>query len=296
MPHWSLLALGTACCTTAADLALRALLRLGFTVRLGLGLSCCLTALLGLPWLLLWPPPLDGPALLAALLASGLVNALAFWAYGRGVARGDFSLALPLLNLSPLVLLASGWLLLGERPQPVAAVGVGLLVLGALLLRSSVGAGRPLWQAPGAAEMLLTAVLWGVGASIDKLGVRSGSGLLWVTALHAVVGLPLLLPALLAGDQRRLPAARPLAGAPWWQRRLPLLLAVALLALVASSLQMEALRSTAVVHVVAIKRLSTLLGSLAGVLWLGEPGGALRLPAAALMFSGALVVLLAARA
>jgi len=178
MPHWSLLALGTACCTTAADLALRALLRLGFTVRLGLGLSCCLTALLGLPWLLLWPPPLDGPALLAALLASGLVNALAFWAYGRGVARGDFSLALPLLNLSPLVLLASGWLLLGERPQPVAALGVGLLVLGALLLRSSAAAGRPLWQAPGAAEMLLTAVLWGVGASIDKLGVRSGSGLL----------------------------------------------------------------------------------------------------------------------
>ena len=125
MPHWSLLALGTACCTTAAELALRALLRLGFTVRLGLGLSCCLTALLGLPWLLLWPPPLDGPALLAALLASGLVNALAFWAYGRGVARGDFSLALPLLNLSPLVLLAFGWLLLGECPSPWRRWGWG---------------------------------------------------------------------------------------------------------------------------------------------------------------------------
>ena len=191
MPHWSLLALGTACCTTAADLALRALLRLGFTVRLGLGLSCCLTALLGLPWLLLWPPPLDGPALLAALLASGLVNALAFWAYGRGVARGDFSLALPLLNLSPLVLLASGWLLLGERPQLVAAVGVGL-----------AGA-----RCPAAAQQR-----------------RCG-------------------PAAVAGPRGGRDAAYR-----------------------------------------------------AGVLWLGEPGGALRLPAAALMFSGALVVLLAARA
>ena len=65
--------------------------------------------------------PVDGSALLTALLASGLVNALAFWAYGRGVVRGDFSLALPLLNLSPLVLLGSGWLLLGERPRPFAA-------------------------------------------------------------------------------------------------------------------------------------------------------------------------------
>lgn len=144
------------------------LLRQGFTVRLGLGLSCCLTAVL----------------------------------------------ALPLLNLSPLVLLASGWLVLGERPEPMAAAGVVLLVLG---------------------------------------------------ALHAVVGLPLLL-------------------------------AVALLALLGTSLQMEALQSTDVVHVVAIKRLSTLLGSVAGVVWLGEPGGALRLPAAGLLFSGALIVLLAAHA
>jgi drug/metabolite transporter (DMT)-like permease len=296
MPHWSLLALGTACCTTAGDLALRALLRQGFTVRLGLGLSCCLTALLALPLLLVWPSPLDGRALLVALLASGLVNALAFWAYGRGVARGDFSLALPLLNLSPLVLLGSGWLLLGERPGPIAAAGVVVLVFGALLLRSGAGPGRQLWHVPGAPEMLLTAVLWGIGASIDKLGVRSGGGLLWVAALHAVVGLPLLLPALLAGDQRRLRGALPAPASPWWRRRVPLLLAVALLALVGTSLQMEALQSTDVVHVVAIKRLSTLLGSLAGVVWLGEPGGALRLPAAGLMFSGALIVLLAAHA
>lgn len=297
MPHWSLLALGTACCTTAADLALRALLHRGFSVRLGLGLSCCLTALLALPFLLLWPPPLAAPALLKALLASGLVNALAFWAYGRGVARGDFSLALPLLNLSPLVLLLSGWLLLGERPQPFAAVGVLVLVLGALLLHGgATGAGQALWHAPGAAEMLLTAVLWGIGASIDKLGVRSGSGLLWVAGLHAVVGLPLLLPALLGGDLRRLRACASPPGGPWWRRRLPLLLAVAVLALVGTSLQMQALQDTAVVHVVAIKRLSTLLGSLAGVWWLGEPGAALRLPAAVLMFSGALIVLLAAHA
>lgn len=294
MPHWSLLALGTACCTTAGDLALRALLRRGFSVRLGLGLSCCLTALLAVPLLLVWPSPVDGSALLTALLASGLVNALAFWAYGRGVVRGDFSLALPLLNLSPLVLLGSGWLLLGERPRPFAAAGVLVLVLGALLLRRGAGPGHRLLAAPGAAEMLLTAVLWGVGASIDKLGVRSGGGLFWVAALHTVVGLPLLLPALLAGDQRRLGAGVAVPGSPWWHRGGPLLLAVALLALVGTSLQMEALQTTDVVHVVAIKRLSTLLGSVAGVIWLGEPGGAVHLPAALLMFSGALIVLLGA--
>jgi drug/metabolite transporter (DMT)-like permease len=60
---------------------------------------------------------------------------------------------------------------------------------------------------------------------------------------------------------------------------------------VGMGLQMEALRRTAVVHVIAIKRLSTLFSAAAGVLWLGEPRGALRLSAAALMLSGAVLVL-----
>lgn len=297
MPHWSLLALGTACCTTAVDLSLRALLRQGFTARFALGLCCSLTALLGLPLLLLRPPPLNGPPWFAALLASALVNGLAFWAYGRGLARGDLSLALPLLNLSPLVLLLSGWLLLGERPRPFAALGVAVLVAGALLLRTGGAApGRQLWRAPGGAEMLLTAVLWGIGASIDKLGVRSGTGLLWVTGLHAAVGLPLLLLALLCGDPNRL-CARAVAGSSRWSRprRRWLLLAAALLALVGTTMQMQALQVTAVVHVVALKRLSTLMGSLVGLLWLGEPSAAVRLPAGGLMFTGAVIVLLAAR-
>jgi drug/metabolite transporter (DMT)-like permease len=64
---------------------------------------------------------------------------------------------------------------------------------------------------------------------------------------------------------------------------------------VGTALQMEALRLTAVVHVVAIKRLNTLFGSVIGVLWLGEYSGSLRLPAAALMSGGAVLVLLASR-
>jgi drug/metabolite transporter (DMT)-like permease len=59
--------------------------------------------------------------------------------------------------------------------------------------------------------------------------------------------------------------------------------------------QMEALRQTAVVHVIAIKRLSTLMSATVGVTLLDEPRGGLRLPAAALMLAGAIAVLNAAR-
>ena len=227
-----------------------------------------------------------------------MINGVAFWSYGRALARGELSLVLPLINLSPLVLLLSGWLVLGERPDAMVVAGVTLMVSGAVLLGRSHALRRGLLRAPGARAMLLTAVLWGIGASIDKLGVRAGGSLLWVAGLNLVVGAPLLLGALAAGDPRRFSSspqgpARELFAGDEGRRRLLQLLLVGLLGLVGTALQMEALRLTAVVHVVAIKRLSTLFGSAIGVLWLGESSGALRLPAAALMSAGAVLVLLA---
>lgn len=298
MPLWSLLALGAAGCTTAADLLLRSLLRRGLTARLAMGASCCLTTLLALPLLLLLRPAIQPGALLAALAATALINGVAFWSYGRALAHGELSLVLPLINLSPLVLLLSGWLVLGERPEAAVVLGVVLLVAGAMLLGRSDGLRRGLLRAPGTRAMLLTAVLWGIGASIDKLGVRAGGSLLWVAGLNLVVGTPLLLGALAGGDARRLSAspggpARELFAGAQGRWRLLQLLAVGLLGLVGTALQMEALRLTAVVHVVAIKRLSTLFGSAIGVVWLGETSGSLRLPAAALMSGGAVLVLLA---
>lgn len=301
MPAWSLLALGAACCTTAADLLLRSLLHQGWSVRLAIGAGCCATTLLAVPLLLLFSAPVHLSALLQALIATALVNGMAYWCYGRALARGDFSLVLPLINLSPLVLLLSGWLVLGERPQPAAIVGVVLLVAGALLLGRDGGRHHNLLRAPGGREMLITAVLWGLGASIDKLGVRAGGSLLWVAGLHLVVGLPLLLAALLGGDQDQLVAGSPQGGeltlfaGGAGRLRLLQVLGLGLCVLLGTGLQMEALRLTAVVHVVAIKRLSTLFGALVGVLLLREGNGGLRLPAAALMSAGAVIVLLAGR-
>jgi hypothetical protein len=87
LPIWSLLALGAAGCTTAADLLLRSLLRHGLTARLAMGASCCLTTLLALPLLLLLRPAIAPGALLTALAATALINGVAFWSYGRALAR-----------------------------------------------------------------------------------------------------------------------------------------------------------------------------------------------------------------
>jgi drug/metabolite transporter (DMT)-like permease len=67
--------------------------------------------------------------------------------------------------------------------------------------------------------------------------------------------------------------------------------ALALLVTATGLAQFEALQRTAVVNVVAIKRLSTLFSAVVGVTVFGEYGGALRLGAAALMLGGAALVL-----
>ena len=153
---------------------------------------------------------------MGALLARALVNGLAFWAYGRALRCGELSLVLPLTTPSPLVLLGSGWWLLGEKPGPLALAGVLLLVLGALWLGRTDDDPRGLWAAPGAGWMVLVALLWGVGAGLDKLGVRAAGTAAWVMGLNLVVGLPLLLPALVAGEGRPLGSAPRPSSAPWW--------------------------------------------------------------------------------
>ncbi len=300
---WALLALGTAVLETLRDLALRRVLRQsGWSTLRVIGLSSALAALLlGLPLLLNGPQPLDGWAFLAALAVGGSLNALAFWGYGRAIALEDLSLVLPLINLSPLVLLLAGWWVLGERPSPLAAAGVGLLVLGALLLGRSrrgglasggmAGLGQ-LWASPGCRWMLLVAVIWGMAATMDKLGVQAGGSVLWVVSLQLVIGgslLGLSLPGGLASGPARAKArGKARIG---WGGVLPFLLVAALAGAVGSVWQMEAIRNTAVVHVIAIKRLSTLFGSGIGVVALGEAEGRRRLLAAAVMVLGAATVL-----
>jgi len=138
--------------------------------------------------------------------------------------------------------------------------------------------------------MLLVALLWGIGAGIDKLGVRASSTFSWVVGLNLVVGVPLALSALVAGEGQGL--ARLPTDEPFWRGRKGLLLLFGVIGAVGMALQMEAVQRTAVIHVIAIKRMSTLFSAAAGGVFFGEPSLGLRLQAVALMLSGAVLVLL----
>lgn len=288
---WPVLALLTACCQSGQDLLARHLLkRSGLSSRLVMGVGCLLAALAALPLALLSGATPQWSGLLRALVATALVNGVAFWAYGRALRRGELSLVVPLLNLSPLVLLVSAWLMLGETPGPGSLAGMVLIILGALRLGATDGEpSLSLWNTPGARWMLLVALLWGIGAGIDKVGVMASSSLAWVVGLNGVVGLPLTLAALASGEGRSL-AVRSGDGG-FWRSHWGFLLLFGGIGALGMAVQMEAVQRTAVVNVIAIKRMSTLFSAAAGGMFLGEPRPDLRLPAVALMVAGAVLIL-----
>ncbi len=64
----------------------------------------------------------------------------ALFLYLRAIARSPLSLTAPLLSLTPVFLLANGWLILGERASRIGFAGVALIAAGTYFLSfGSVG-------------------------------------------------------------------------------------------------------------------------------------------------------------
>lgn len=204
----------------------------------------------------------------------------------RALAAGELALTVPLINLTPALLLVTSPLLVGEYPTPVGMAGVVLVVGGTLALHRGEGPGgigsalRNLISRPGSRTMLLVAVIWSITANIDKLGVRSSSPLGWAVAVDLGITLG-LLPFL--GRRRR--QVRPLPHSA--------LLATGLAGGLTLACQMAAINLTQVPYVIAIKRSSTLLSVLWGRWLFAEPKLGFRLLAVLVMLAGVWLILLA---
>ncbi len=216
------------------------------------------------------------------LAVGGVLGGVTYWLYGLALKAGDLSLTLPMLAFTPLFLLITSPLTLGEFPEPGGLCGIALVAAGAYVLnlrerKSGVlGPIKALWTRRGPRLMLAVAAIWSIGANLDKLGLRASSPLFWGAAVYTATFLALLGPRLVKKSRagRRLPLP------PW-----PVVVA-GLLEAVGIVCQMHALPLTQVSYVIAVKRLSIVFGVLLGALVLREPDLAHRLPGALLMVAG----------
>lgn len=304
---WILLALLTAVCTALRDVASKKAADTADPVLVALGVTGVPAVALGLV-ALAQGVEAPGDGFWLALAVSGVINAVATPMIVIALQRSDLSLVAPVTSLTPLFMIGTGALVLGELPGPLGTLGVVVLVAGAYLLSISerhqgiLEPFRVLVRDPGTRAMLLVALLYAVSATYDKVGTAASAPMVWAASIHAVASLP-LLPLVWWRARRRksraipvLPGAAPpdrAAPGPLGSRRatVPILLAGGFTALGAAA-QMTALLMTLAAFVIAVKRTSTLFGVLLGHSVFREERVRERLLGAAVMLAGLILVTL----
>jgi drug/metabolite transporter (DMT)-like permease len=238
-------------------------------------------------------------------IASGVVEAIYFVCLSAAYSRGALSLVYPLARGSaPLLAVAVGILLLGERLAPGALVGVGCLLVGILLVA------RP-WQAiqaAGRAQRGAIGFALATGASIaaysaiDRLGVRATEPWLYGSIL-AVAATTFLAIAVVIGRRIGLlapaptPVADPIAGAspaPRPRANVARDALAGVLALAAYLLVLTAYSIAPLATVAPLRESGIVLAAAWGSIRLGEAAGrrqaTLRIAAAGLVVVGAILL------
>ena len=238
------------------------------------------------PWVFYTGIPALNTQFVIALLIGGSINAVTTILYIKAIKVSDLSLTVPLVALTPLFMLLTSPLIVGEYPNFFDYIGILLIVTGSYLLNikeKSQGYLAPfkaLLEEPGPKFMLMVAFLWSITSNFDKIGVKNSSPIFWLFSLFGTMSV-LLLPMLLHKTPN--PSRKIL-------KQLPMLAAMGFFNAIGLLCQMQALTLTLVVQVIAIKRTSVLMGVLFGHFIFKEKDIQQRLLGAGIMIFGVFVI------
>lgn len=241
-----------------------------------------------LPILLFTEIPSLGERFWLALVTGGTLYAFTLVLYMKALKSSDLSITVPMLTFTPLFLLITSPLMVGEFPGIFGLIGIFLIVAGSYLLninKKSQGYLAPfkaLLKEKGPRLMLVVAFIWSITSNIDKIGLQNSSPLFWVIAVDTYVAL-LMLPLCTFRRNRKTAQIR----ANWRA-----LLTLGLFGGLTAVCQMTAISLTLVAYVISIKRTSAIGGVLFGYLIFKEKGIRARLVGAIVMVFGVLFITL----
>lgn len=232
------------------------------------------------------PPVLDRTfyLIVAAMLP---LEVAAMFFYMRSLKICDLSLCVPFLAFTPVFLIFTGWLILGEGLNRWGILGTLLIAGGSYLL--GLGPGRHgIWEPfkalareTGARLMLATAAIYSVSAALFKLAILH-SDPVFFGVLYPLTFTGLMLAGYPLSRERTLPA---LSRSGWW-------LAVGFFYALSSLSLAKGVQLVPIAYLVSVKRLSLLLSVIMGGMWLRERPFLPRLLAAGLMCAGVALITL----
>ena len=287
---WFSLTLLCAFSLASADAATKAWLR-DYSARelslIRLGITgLVMTPLLGDPGAIAELPPAFW-VWISALLP---LEITAMLLYMRAIRDHPLSLTLPYLAFTPVFVMPTGYLLLGERVSAEGAAGILLVVAGAWLLnvgqadlgdwRSWGAPLRAILHEPGSRTMLVVAFLYSLTSAMGKGAMQylapEHFGAFYFLLLGAATVVLFVLP-------------RPRMLRDVWRRPWAVLLVTLFTAAMVYT-HFLALQGVEVAYMIAVKRTSLLFGILYGALLFRERGLGGHLLAGALMLGGVFLI------
>jgi uncharacterized membrane protein len=212
-----------------------------------------------LPLVFIFGIPHLGSNFWIALIIDGVLNVFTIILYMRAIKVSDLSITVPLVAFTPLFLLITSPLILGEFPAPLGVVGVLLIVFGSYLLNITkiseglLGPFKALLRKKGPKLMLFVAFLFSITSTIDKIGVQNSSPIFWAFSINLFVMLA-IIPLIFLKSDHDFSSIK---------TDFKILFPIGFFSALTIIFQMIAISLTLVAYVISIKRVSVVFG----VLW-----------------------------
>src|SRR5581483_11603429 len=223
-----------------------------------------------------------------ALFFGGSLNVIATILYMKAIKYSDLSITVPMVAFTPLFLLITSPLIVGEFPRLLGLVGIVLIVAGSYILnikekhRGYLAPFRALLKERGSKLMLIVAFIWSITSNFDKIGVQNSSPIFWIIAIDTFIAI-VMAPVVFYKSQRDVKRI---------SEGLMTLIPIGLFGGLTAIFQMKALTLTYVAYVISIKRTSTIMSVFFGHLIFNERGIKERLIGVLTMILGVLFVTL----
>ncbi|MDI6644318.1 MAG: EamA family transporter [Methanobacteriaceae archaeon] len=246
-----------------------------------------ITFLFLLPLIIFIGIPKIGPNFCMALIIGGSLNIITTLLYMKALKYSELSISVPMLAFTPLFLLITSPIILGEFPSFIGLIGIFLIITGSYVLNIQQwkeGYLEPfkcLLREKGPKLMLLVAFIWSITANFDKVGLINSSPIFWVVVMNffiAVFTLPLMI-----GSYQKNPRSTNL------KKRNMILMGF--FSALTSIFQIYAISLTLVPYVIAVKRTSSVLGVLWGKLIFKEKRIKEKLVGATIMVIGVFIIM-----
>ncbi len=143
-------------------------------------------------------PELDGVFYLAMFLAVPL-DIIALLLYMKAIKISPLSLTLPFLSLTPVILIGTSYIILGEKPDKSGFIGIVLVVIGAYLLnvhtisRGLLEPFKAIAKEQGSVLMIIVAFTFSIGACIGKIAVQHSNPIFFSVVYSFLLSLFLFL-------------------------------------------------------------------------------------------------------